>query len=72
MNFLSSIVDVKLVDISPEETDDQYFHLIDTQFIQENLIHYIDIITNLWNENQTFPKIQEIFKLLLDISEATT
>ncbi|CAD8140605.1 unnamed protein product [Paramecium pentaurelia] len=72
VNFISSIVDVKLIEIQPEETDDQYFHIIDTQFIQENLIHYIDIITNLQDENQNFPKIQEIFKLLFDITEPTT
>ncbi|CAD8057339.1 unnamed protein product [Paramecium sonneborni] len=66
------LFDVQLEEIAAEDTDNQYCHLIDEQFIQETIIYYLEVLANTQNETLNMPSIQVILSFFFQVKNFGT
>ncbi|CAD8140568.1 unnamed protein product [Paramecium pentaurelia] len=72
MPIFKGLFDVQQLQIITEDSDNQYYHLIDEQFIQETIINYLEVLANTQNEKFNMPSIQAILSFFFQVKNFAT
>ncbi|CAD8131835.1 unnamed protein product [Paramecium octaurelia] len=72
MPIFKMLFDVQYLEITTEDSDNLYYHLIDEQFIQETIINYLEVLANTQNEKIILPSIQAILSFFFQVRNFQT